>query len=40
MVVGVMMRMTTVMAIVARCWVDSVHVLTKNSTVTFVQLYQ
>ena len=39
-VVGVMRRMTTVMAMVARCRVDSIHVLTKDSAVTGAQLYQ
>ena len=33
-VVGVMRRMTTVMAMVAHCQVDSIHVLTKDSAVT------
>ena len=39
-VVGVMRRMTTVMAMIARCGVDTVYVLTKDSTVTGVQLYR
>ena len=33
-----MRRMTTVVAMVARCRVDSVHVLTKDSAVTGAQL--
>ena len=37
---GVMRRMTTVVAMVARCWVDSVHVLTWDSAVTGAQLCQ
>ena len=39
-VVGVMRRMTTVVAMVARCRVDSIHVLTKDSAVTGAQLCQ
>ena len=39
-VMGVMRRMTTDMAMVARCRVDSFHVLTKDSTVTGAQLCQ
>ena len=35
-----MRRMTTVMAMVARCRVDSVHALTKDSAVTGAQLCQ
>ena len=35
-----MMRMTTVVAMVVRCRVDSVHVLTKDSVVILVQLCQ
>ena len=35
-----MRRMTTVMAMVAHCGVDSVHVLTKDSVVTSAQLCQ
>ena len=37
-VVGVMMRLTTVVAMVARCRVDSLHVLTKDSAVTGAHL--
>ena len=33
-VVGVMRRLTTVVAMVVHCRVDSVHVLTKDSAVT------
>ena len=40
MVVGVMKRMTTVVVMVARCRVDSVHVPTKDSAVTGKQLGQ
>ena len=39
-VVGVMRRMTTVLAMVACCWVDSIYVLTKDMPVTGVQLCQ
>ena len=35
-----MRRMTTVEAMVARCRVDSIHVLTKDSAVTGAQLCQ
>ena len=35
-----MMEMTTVVAMSARCRVDSVHVLTKDSAVTGAQLCQ
>ena len=35
-----MRRMTTVVAMVARCRVDSLHVLTKDSVVTGAQLCQ
>ena len=35
-----MRRMTAVVAIVARCRVYSIHVLTKDSAVTGAQLYQ
>ena len=35
-----MRRMTTVMAMVARCRVDSVHILTKDSAMTGAQLCQ
>ena len=37
---GVMRRMTTDAAMVARCRVDSLHVLTKDSAVTGAQLCQ
>ena len=40
MVVGVMRRMTTVVAMVARYRVDFVYVLTKDSAVTGAQLCQ
>ena len=33
-VVGVMRRLTTVVAMVARCRIDSVHVLTKDSALS------
>ena len=39
-VVGVMRRMITVLEMVARFWVDSVHELTKDSAVTGAQLSQ
>ena len=39
-VVGVMRRMTTVMAMVVRCLVDSVHALTKDSALIGAQLCQ
>ena len=39
-VVGVMRRMTTVVAMFARCQVDSLHILTKDSAVTLAQLCQ
>ena len=39
-VVGVMRRTTTVVAMVARCRVDSHHALTKDSAVTGAQLCQ
>ena len=39
-VVGVMRRLTTVVAMVARCRVYSAHVLTKDSAVTGTQLCQ
>ena len=39
-VMGIMRRLTTVVAMVARCRVDYVHVLTKDSAVTGAQLYQ
>ena len=39
-VVGVMRRMTTVMVMFARCRVDSLHVLTKNSAVTVALVCQ
>ena len=39
-VVGVMRRLTTVKAMVAACRVDSIHVLTKDSTVTGAQMSQ
>ena len=32
--------MTAVVAMVVRCWVDSIHVLTKDSAVTGAQLGQ
>ena len=35
-----MRRMTTVVAMVARCRVDSIHVLTKDSAVNGAQLCQ
>ena len=35
-----MRRMTAVVAMVVRCWVDSIHVLTKDSAVTGAQLGQ
>ena len=35
-----MRLMTTVVAMVARCWVDSLHLLTKDSAVTGAQLCQ
>ena len=35
-----MRRMTTVVAMVARCLIDSIHVLTKDSAVTGAQLCQ
>ena len=35
-----MRRMTTVVAIVARCRVDSLHVLTKDSAMTGAQMCQ
>ena len=38
--VGVMRRMTIVVAMIARCLVDSIHVLTKDSAVTGAQLCQ
>ena len=38
--VGVMRRMTTVVAMVERCRVDYVYVLTKDSTVAGAQLCQ
>ena len=34
-----MRRLTTVVAMVARCRVDSVHVLTKDSSVSGAQLW-
>ena len=37
-VVGIMRRITTVVAMVARCRVNSVHVWTKDSAVTGAQL--
>ena len=39
-VVGVMRRLTTVVAMVACCRVDSIHVMTKDLAVTGVQLCQ
>ena len=39
-VMGVMRRMITVVAMVARCRVDSLHVLTKDSAVTVAPLCQ
>ena len=39
-VVGVMRQLTTVVAMVARCLVDSFHVLTKDSAVTGAQFFQ
>ena len=39
-VVGVMRRMTTVVAMLARFLVDTVHVLTMDSAVTGGQLFQ
>ena len=39
-VVGVMRQMTTVVSMVARCRIDFLYVLTKDSTVTGVQLGQ
>ena len=39
-VVGVLRRLTTVMAMAARCRVDSIHVLTKDSSVTCAQMSQ
>ena len=39
-VVGVMRRMTAVVAMVARCLVYSIHVQTKDSSVTCAQLCQ
>ena len=38
--VGVMKRLATVVAMVARCRADSIHVLTKDSAVTGGQLCQ
>ena len=39
-IVGVVRRMSTVVAMVARCRIDSLHVLTKDSAVTGAQLCQ